>query len=74
MQLRRYLKANDISVSAFAAAIGVGDAAVYKYLSGERYPSRRRLERIAQVTGGQVLPNDFYGLTAFPPRADEQRA
>jgi transcriptional regulator with XRE-family HTH domain len=73
MQLGRYLLTYDIPIPKFAAAIGVGTSTVYRYLGGARKPSSRRLERIAQVTGGLVQPNDFHEFISAAGEPDEPR-
>jgi transcriptional regulator with XRE-family HTH domain len=64
MDLHAYLTANNISTAQFAAWLGVSPQAVFRYLSGERVPRRDVLARIAAVTHSQVLPNDFFAVTA----------
>jgi hypothetical protein len=69
MNLQNWLKRNKTSTSEFGTLIGVGAKQVERYcLSPEkvdfRRPSAAVLERIAEVTGGKVTPNDFYDLAA----------
>ena len=59
MNLKTYLDAQSITVGSFAATIGVSVQAVHRYISGERFPHRRVLQKIHAETGGQVQPNDF---------------
>jgi transcriptional regulator with XRE-family HTH domain len=60
MQLRAYLATQDITIAAFADALGVSIQAVHRYLNGERLPKREVMARIACVTKGKVQPNDFF--------------
>lgn len=59
MRLRTYLAEQGLSFDAFAKAIGVTDMAVRRYAAGLRMPRVETLERIREVTGGQVLATDF---------------
>jgi transcriptional regulator with XRE-family HTH domain len=60
MELRQYLDAQDIPVSAFAEDIGVSVQAIHRYLNGERIPKREVMDRITRATAGKVQPNDFF--------------
>jgi transcriptional regulator with XRE-family HTH domain len=64
MDLRCYLDAHAITITSFAADVGVSVQAVHRYLNGERMPRREVMERIAFVTAGKVQPNDFFTLEA----------
>jgi len=66
MKLRKYLDSEKISVADFAESIGVGQAAVYAWLAGKKYPSPPAMERIAQTTKNKVQPNDFYNFPLKP--------
>jgi len=60
MDLKTYLEANELSISAFANRIGVEHETVRRYLRGERLPTRRVMQVIVRETNGHVTPNDFY--------------
>jgi DNA-binding transcriptional regulator YiaG len=60
MQLKQFLDANKLKYGDFAKLIDVSPEAVRLWVSGERVPSRRRMETIREVTKGAVQPNDFY--------------
>lgn len=62
MRLSEYLESNGISHADFAKQIGAKSrATVYRYLSGVRkFPSRKMMDKIIQVTCGQVTISDFY--------------
>lgn len=60
MNLADYLTQHDVKVPAFASRIGVSSQALHRYLDGDRRPKPHILERIHQVTGGAVQPNDFF--------------
>ena len=60
MDLRRYLDARNIPITAFAETLGVSVQAVHRYLNGERLPRPDVMMRIKQATKGAVRPDDFY--------------
>jgi len=62
--LKTYLDRTGVSRVQFAAQIGVTPEAVRKYLGGDRIPTREVMERIAEVTNGEVTANDFFGIAA----------
>lgn len=62
MKLKSYLKANRIPVPAFAESVGVNRQAIYSYLRDEKKPSEETMLNIVTVTGGAVMPNDFYNI------------
>jgi len=62
MRLRAYLDGHDISISAFAEAIGVSVQAVHRYLGGDRIPRPEVMQRIVVQTKGAVRPDDFYAV------------
>jgi len=68
MKLRDYMRREGMTAAELATLIGVSTAAVVRYRNGTRRPSPEVMRRIAHVTGGAVLPNDFYDLPA--PAAD----
>ncbi len=64
MKLSEFKKQNDMTDDALAALIGdCSTSALRKWFSGERIPRKDQMERIAEVTGGLVLPNDFYDVS-----------
>jgi 3,4-dihydroxy 2-butanone 4-phosphate synthase/GTP cyclohydrolase II len=71
MTLADFISSTKTSRSAFAAAIGVSNVSVTRYLQGARIPSKDEMLRIAEVTKGAVTPNDFYGVV---PRRSRARA
>jgi predicted transcriptional regulator len=60
MKLSDYISENKLTQAAFGKLIGVSQAAIDRYLRGERNPHKKYMKRIIKVTGGQVKPNDFY--------------
>jgi hypothetical protein len=66
MTLGDYLKSTGLSPQQFAPLIGVQWLAIYRYISGERVPRWEIMQKIYEVTGGQVTPNDILGI---PPKS-----
>lgn len=63
MKLADFLKHRDISPEAFALLMGdVSVSGVRKWIADERIPRKDQIERIAAITGGLVMPNDFFSL------------
>jgi transcriptional regulator with XRE-family HTH domain len=60
MTLKKYMEANGYTDTKFADQIGVSRVAVTLYRNGQRIPRPAVMERIVDVTSGQVNPNDFY--------------
>ncbi|ORE90498.1 2-oxoglutarate dehydrogenase E1 component [Stappia sp. 22II-S9-Z10] len=60
MKLIDYLARNHLTARAFAPVIGLSVGGISKILSGERHPRRETVSNIARVTGGQVMPNDWF--------------
>lgn len=60
MTLKDYLSKRDISQAAFAALIGKTQATVNRYVQGERFPDKKTILRIEEVTDGSVRPADWF--------------
>lgn len=64
MQLREYLKANDITITAFAKKVNRSRITIDSYLTDnearKKSPSPETLKRICEATEGQVRPDDFF--------------
>lgn len=65
--LSAYLEQNNVSYEAFAATLGVSAMSVSRWARGQNFPRRETLQRIKQVTGGQVTPDSF--LSKVPSEA-----
>ena len=59
MTLKEFLSNNKIQIGAFADLIGTSRRSVEYYLEG-RVPRKNTLQKIQEVTDGQVTPNDFF--------------
>lgn len=64
MKLADYLAKTQTTHAAFAARIGVSQAAVSRYAAGHRVPEAPQMLRIVAETAGAVTANDFYAVNA----------
>jgi hypothetical protein len=64
MTLRDWLDREDVRPTQFATAIGRTPEAVRRYIAGDRIPDKDTMPLIATATGGEVTPNDFFGIPA----------
>jgi transcriptional regulator with XRE-family HTH domain len=62
MRLDRYLEAHNTPVERFAESIGVHRTSVYRFMKGLAFPRPSTIERITEVTKGNVTANDFIAL------------
>lgn len=60
MTLSEYLKTTNLSQAEFGLRIGADQSTVSRYLRGRRRPRWDALRVIAEATGGQVTPADFF--------------
>ncbi len=60
MNLKEYLKIFKISNLDFSKSLGISNVSLSRYISGDRLPERKILEKIFQITDGLVDANDFY--------------
>lgn len=61
MKLTDYMKSRSITDSDMASMVPCSEGAVRKWRYGERVPRGDQIRRIAELTGGEVTANDFYG-------------
>jgi transcriptional regulator with XRE-family HTH domain len=64
MKLADYLEKNEIDQASFAKALGVTKKAVQFWVGGERHPRLEQMQKIAEATKGEVMPNDFLSFRA----------
>lgn len=64
MRLSEFLAETHTKPTAFARQLGVAHTTVTRWASGEVAPSMEAMERIAEITEGRVMPNDFMRQTA----------
>lgn len=62
MKLREWLKENKMTLDDFAKKIGVTHVHVSRWQNGRYFPHNKNFRKIHKATGGQVCPNDFYGV------------
>ena len=67
MKLKSYLKLFKISNIDFSKAIGISSVSLSRYISGERLPEKKILNKIFKLTEGLVDANDFF-LSSRPLR------
>jgi len=63
MKLQTYLTENYLTQEAFASMVGVSQPAVARWATGIRRPSWDHVEKIVEVTDGDVTPEDFFRKT-----------
>ena len=59
MNLKKFLNIFNISHHHFAEKIGVSSVSLSRYISGERVPEKKIINRIFQETEGLIDANDF---------------
>lgn len=59
LTLDDYLRENNVSVEAFASAVGVSRMSVYRWRNREAFPKPVQLHRIVEVTRGKVSADSF---------------
>jgi transcriptional regulator with XRE-family HTH domain len=62
MKLGEWLSRKGMSQQAFAETIGVSQGAVARFVLGTRRPTKQTVEKIDEVTNGEVSPIDFYNV------------
>ena len=60
MNLKVFLKIFNISNKKFANTIGVSPVSLSRYVTGERIPEKKVLNKIFLQTSGLVDANDFF--------------
>lgn len=60
MNLKEYLKLFKISNLNFSKSLGISNVSLSRYISGDRLPEKKILEKIFEITDGLVDANDFY--------------
>ncbi len=60
MTLQQYLTQTGLSQQKFARLAGIAQVTVSRYVNGLRLPRRAHMQRIYEITGGSVTPNDFF--------------
>ena len=60
MTLSEWMKKNKMSNCRLARLIGVSHPAVWKWREGLRMPRGDKMNKIFEITNGQVTANDFF--------------
>ena len=60
MKLKSFLRFNGISNKEFSKNLGISNVSLSRYMSGNRLPNTKILNKIYQLTDGLVDANDFY--------------
>lgn len=67
MELKDFLKKNDLSMAEFAEQVGTTAATISRVADRLVTARRTLVERIYEATGGLVTPNDLAGLYCTEP-------
>jgi transcriptional regulator with XRE-family HTH domain len=70
MHLKAHLSETGEAVASFAGRVGVDVKTLYRYLSGERFPTPENLRRIREATGGAVTADDFVDQHTGAPASE----
>lgn len=62
MTLREYLTKNGIKQTHIARQLGVSDARISQLINGIDNPNLAMMQAIAEITGGEVMPNDWLAV------------
>ena len=60
LTLEQYMRENNLTDQGFADLIGRSRMQVIRYRKGVQMPRRKVMEKIEEVTKGQVGPSSFY--------------
>lgn len=60
--LDQFLKDEELTQAEFASMIGVSQAAVSRYVTGESIPEPEIMSEIIKVSESRVMPNSFYPM------------
>jgi transcriptional regulator with XRE-family HTH domain len=68
MKLRDWRKSCNMTLVALSRELGVTTVSLGRYERGARLPEKRVMEKIIEVTQGQVTPNDWFGAELSRPQ------
>ena len=60
MNIRSFLKLYNISNIEFSKRLGISNVSLSRYINGHRFPEKKILKKIFELTDGLVDANDFY--------------
>lgn len=61
MKLSAWMKARNMTLEAFGQLVDADKSTVSRWADGSVVPRPAKQREIAEVTGNEVLPNDFVG-------------
>lgn len=65
MLIREWRLKRGLSFRAVAELVGVANGTVVRrWETGDCIPRREEMQRLFDISGGEVTPNDFYGIAA----------
>ncbi|WP_319413908.1 hypothetical protein [uncultured Cohaesibacter sp.] len=64
--LEAYLIKNKWNYSEAGQRFGCADTTIARIIKGNRPPNKALMQRMIDVSKGELLPNDFYKLPASP--------
>jgi glutamine synthetase len=76
MDIRHYIAREGLTLSEFAARVGVSAAAMGRYAARKRTPRPHILRRLIEASGGAIEPNDLFGAApgGAPAAAETSKA
>ena len=60
MQLNEWIEKSGKKQEEIAKDLGFSQADISRYCAGDVIPRPDRMQKIVELTGGEVQPNDFY--------------
>lgn len=60
MKLKTYIRSKKMTPAEFGKLMGASEGGVVKWIHETRIPRPKQMLQIAELTGGLVMPNDFY--------------
>lgn len=60
MTLAEFLKTPAMTKAVLAERLGVSPITINRYLDGSRFPSKETILAVAEITGGEVKPADWF--------------
>lgn len=73
-KLKAWRKANGVTAEALAAKVNRLPRQVYRWEDGTSIPEPPIMALLAEITGGEVQPNDFCLLNAHEPPTQREGA
>nr|WP_319513714.1 hypothetical protein [uncultured Cohaesibacter sp.] len=60
--LQAYIDKNEWNYTQAGLKFGCADTTIARIIKGNRPPNKDLMQRMIDVSGGELLPNDFYTL------------